>query len=79
MIEKGSYMAILVPSTSHALRAERVLHMAGIACKLIPVPRSLSSDCGVCLRINREDEAAAREALRKANVQIEEIKPFSGA
>ncbi len=76
MIEKGSYMAILVASTSHALRAERVLHMAGIANKLIPVPRSLSSDCGVCLRISREDAEAARQALEKAKVQIEEIKPF---
>ncbi len=78
MIEKGSYMAILVPSTSHALRAERVLHMAGIACKLIPVPRSLSSDCGVCLRINREDKVAARQAMEKARVQFDEILPFSG-
>ncbi len=76
MIEKGCYMVILVPSTSHALRAERVLHMAGIANKLIPVPRSLSSDCGVCLRISREDAEATRQALEKANVQIEDIKPF---
>lgn len=72
----GRYLAILVLSTSHALRAERVLHMAGIECKLIPVPRSLSSDCGVCLRIGPDDQEAARRALEKAGVPIERMERF---
>ncbi len=64
------YAVILVPSTSHALRAEKILQRAGIACKLIPVPRHLSSDCGVCVRIGREDETAARAALQQADLEI---------
>jgi hypothetical protein len=49
------------------------LHRAGISAKLIPVPRHLSSDCGVCLRIDREEADAARVALEAARLQIEGI------
>jgi len=65
------YMVILVYSTSHAIRAEKILHKAGIASKLIPVPRHLSSNCGVCLRIDPSDAEAAEEALEEAGMEIE--------
>jgi hypothetical protein len=67
------YAAILFFSTSYALRAEKVLHKAGTPCKLIPVPRHLSSDCGVCVRIERTDREAALEALETARVEIKEV------
>ncbi len=67
------YAVILVYSTSHALRAEKILGGAGIACKLIPVPRHLSSDCGVCVRIGRSDAEAAARALETAGVEMEGI------
>jgi hypothetical protein len=50
MNEEISWQVVLFLSVSHALRAEKLLKEAGIPCKLIPVPRHLSSDCGVCLR-----------------------------
>ena len=52
----GKHTVILVHSTSYAIRAERVLNMAEIPSKLIPVPRHLSSDCGVCVRIERAED-----------------------
>jgi len=64
---------ILVYSTSYALRAEKVLNRAGISCKLIPVPRQLSSDCGVCVRIRRADQGVASQALAAARVEIDGI------
>jgi hypothetical protein len=67
------YTVILVYSTSYALRAEKVLAGAGIDCKLIPVPRQLSSDCGVCLRVRQADREGARQALAAARVEIEGI------
>ena len=69
----GLYAVILVYSTSYALRAEKVLHEEGIPCKLIPVPRQLSSDCGVCVRISQSDQEAASQALVTARVEIEGI------
>ena len=65
------YAVILVHSTSYALRTENVLANAEILCKLIPVPRQLSSDCGVCVRILQHHEQPALQALAEAGVEIE--------
>ena len=67
------YAVILVYSTSYALRAEKVLAEAGISCKLIPVPRHLSSDCGVCVRIEQADQETVLRALEVASVEIDGI------
>ena len=67
------YTVILVYSTSYALRVEKVLVGAGISCKLIPVPRHLSSDCGVCVRIERADRGAALLAVEAAGAEIEGV------
>lgn len=70
------YAVILLPSTSHAMRAEAALRRAGIGCKMIPVPRHLSSDCGVCIRVARQDREAARIALDAAGVECESIHDY---
>ncbi len=67
------HAVILVHATSHALRAEKVLAGAGIACKLVPVPRHLSSDCGSCIRIDQVDKEAARRALGAAGLEIDAV------
>jgi hypothetical protein len=67
---EGHHAVVLVYSTSYALRAEKVLGSAGVGCKLIPVPRQLSSDCGVCIRVDRADRETARHVLEEAGVEI---------
>ena len=69
----SEYVVILVQSTSQALKGERLLNRAGIGCKLIPVPRHLSSDCGVCLRLAAEDKEAALRVLQDANLVSEGV------
>lgn len=69
----GRYAVVLVYSTTHAMRAENFLHIARIETKLIPVPRHLSSNCGVCVRIAQSDREAAQEVLEKAGMEIEGI------
>ena len=69
----GKYAVILVHSTNYAIRAEKILHRAGIRCKLIPIPRHISSDCGVCVRIERADREAALQALEAAHMELEAI------
>lgn len=61
---------MLFHTSSHAVRAERVLKEEGIACRLVPVPRHLSSDCGVCLRVPRAVQEAARRSVEAARVEI---------
>jgi len=72
-VTEERYTVFLVYSTSHALRAEKVLEEAGIDCKLIPVPRQLSSDCGVCVRVRTVDRAATRKAVDRAGLEIEGV------
>ena len=65
------YTVILVPSTSYAIQVEKVLGQAGIPCKMIPVPRQLSSDCGVCVRIHRENAHKAVDLIQHADIDME--------
>jgi hypothetical protein len=67
-----AYCVVLFHSTSGALRAEKLLKKEGIAFKIIPVPRHLSSDCGVCIRFLSQDEALVRKALAE-KVEIQSI------
>lgn len=70
MNPQTQYAVILVHSTSHALRAEKLLSAANIPSKLIPVPRHLSSDCGSCLRILGDDTEQATQILAASAIEI---------
>lgn len=65
------YAVILVYSTTHALQIEKLLTERGMDCKMIPVPRHLSSDCGVCVRVCRTDLASAQEMVAKSGIEHE--------
>jgi hypothetical protein len=67
------YIAILFFTSNHAFRAEKVLIGANIACKLVPVPRHLSSECGVCIRIDQSAQESAKEILKTSHVEIDRV------
>jgi hypothetical protein len=71
--QKGHYSVVLFHSVSGALRAEKLLKAESVSIKLIPVPRNLSSDCGICVRFASEDEAKVKEILTQNNLQIQNI------
>lgn len=71
-----SHYVLLVQSTSHALKAEKLLRQHLIIPKLIPVPRHLSSDCGVCLRISAAEKDPIIEILKNAKMEIKSEHPF---
>jgi hypothetical protein len=48
--DKKVYCVALFDSVSHVMKAEKILKEAGIDHKIIPVPKSISLDCGVCVR-----------------------------
>lgn len=68
------YAVVLVDSTSHALRIEKLLGNQGLSCKLIPVPRHLSSDCGVCVRIFQQDISTVQTLLHEQKITIQSIE-----
>ncbi len=69
----SDYSVVLFYSTSGAIRAEKLTKEAGLRVKLIPVPRHLSSDCGVCLRFESADVDKVRSIVDAARVEFEEI------
>jgi len=64
----------LFSSTSAAIRAEKLALESGIRVKLIPVPRHLSSDCGVCLRCDSAELDAIRLLLEGSRVEWEDVR-----
>ena len=66
-----NYIALLGHSSSFAIRAEQILSKANISSKMIPIPRHLSSDCGVCVRIGTEDKEKALSLLHSYNLPLD--------
>ncbi len=75
-MERAQHAVVLFYSMSNALRAEKLLKRMSIAVRLMPVPRQLSSDCGICLRFNRLDEPRVREALDQKQIEVQGIHPI---
>lgn len=75
MSGEEAWEVVLFQSVSQAIRAEKLLGAAGIPCKLIPVPRHLSSDCGVCLRFAPACRSQIEAAL-SGRVPFEAILPL---
>ncbi len=71
-----SYYVVLFKSVSHAMRAERILKDEKIPFKIIPVPKSISSDCGVCIRFTSEYKEAIVAVLNGA-VEYSEIRELN--
>ena len=70
---RKDYAVILVYNIHHALKGEQVLKEEGIPCKLIPTPRRISSDCGVCLRIDGASIPEAKRRIRDAQCLFKDI------
>lgn len=60
-------------STHMALKAEQVLKQARLPAMLIPVPRRLSSLCGLALKAEQACLAAVQEELERARIRVESI------
>ncbi|MBP7735872.1 MAG: DUF3343 domain-containing protein [Spirochaetes bacterium] len=58
-----SYHVVLFKSVNQTMWADKILKDKGIPHKLIPVPRHISADCGVCLRIMPDDAEKAESIL----------------
>jgi len=76
------YCYITFPSIYFALRAESLLKESPLDYKMVPVPRSISSSCGIALRLCCVDLTAAANILTQNRVETDgafriEEKDFS--
>lgn len=59
---------LLFPSIHHVMAAEANLLACGVKVDLAPVPRSISSDCGMAVALDESSYRAARAILAGANL-----------
>jgi hypothetical protein len=73
MSGQTQYYVMLFKAVSYVLKAEKILKKEGLPHKLIPVPKNISSDCGICLRFEPEMRERIEAALLN-KVEIEETR-----
>jgi len=57
---------LLFPSIHNVMAAEELCDQAAVTCDMRPVPREISSDCGMCLACREEDLEKIRTLLSRA-------------
>ncbi len=70
---------LIFHSIHRVMRAEKILKGAGVDARLVPVPRQLSSDCGLALVFPLTQRSAVQEELEGAGCLFEELHAARGA
>ena len=58
----------LFNSTQDAIKSERICREAGIPVTVVPVPRELSSECGIAMESGPEVLSAVKEILKRNHI-----------
>ena len=61
-------MILIFRGTHRVLSAEKRLKRAKVPLRLIPVPRRLTSECGLAIRVSHGDKDRVREVLSAARL-----------
>ena len=61
---------LLFPSVHQVMKAEKFLKGRGFSIDIIPVPREISSDCGVAIELPWEDREGALSVLEGSSISI---------
>jgi hypothetical protein len=65
---------ILFRSIHHVIAAEGVFQERGVWCDMAPVPRSLSSDCGMAIEFRTSDLERVRDIFLDPRVQPHSVQ-----
>lgn len=72
MVRNGDMVAVF-HSVHRVMEAEKILKSAGADILLIPVPRQLSSDCGLAIRYASTERALVASLLTDKGVRPAEL------
>lgn len=67
--ESEEHWIVLFDSIHHVIAAEDAFKENGLWCDLTPVPRNLSSNCGMAVEFRRCDVEAVRSVLTDPDVR----------
>lgn len=65
MIPKKKWLLITFYTTAAAMKTEKLCAKAGSPGKLVPVPRSITSDCGIAWRAELTEKERLTELLKE--------------
>lgn len=71
MREKEQRIVITFHTTAEAMAAESAFKQRGIPGRLIPVPRQISSGCGLAWSSKAEDSAIVTKAVKEESLNLE--------
>jgi hypothetical protein len=66
-------LVFVLYSIHNVMKAEKVLKSHGIAFDTIPVPKEISSDCGMAILAASPDKHRVRKVLEKSGIDIKGI------
>ena len=64
---------MLFPTTHDVIKAERVCLKLGITVQVVPVPRSVSSECGMALEVTARNRNKVSAAITEAGVSVTQV------
>lgn len=64
---------LLLESIHQVIRVERLLKEKGLKIDLIPIPREISSDCGMAVELPLEVEAEALRILEANRIPLRDL------
>lgn len=70
MKKTEEFNLISFESTHMAIKSEKLLKEVDLDIRIIPVPREITSSCGLSLRINPKDYKRSREILDENKIEF---------
>lgn len=61
-------MLFIFKSTHEVIKAEKCCNKQGISCKIVPIPRSLSTECGMGIEVNEDQSDRLVSLLKKSKI-----------
>ncbi|PKM83580.1 MAG: hypothetical protein CVU88_02245 [Firmicutes bacterium HGW-Firmicutes-13] len=68
-----SYYVATFYSTNYALKCEKILKTKNLNIKLIPVPRQVSSNCGLAARFSPECLSIFLDLCKEGTIEVEGV------
>lgn len=70
----SKFLYVIFKSMTYVLSAERTARKSDISCRIIPIPRNLSTDCGMCISIKAEDYDVFLKAMEEKGLVPERVE-----
>ena len=70
-LQLADVVVTLLSSIHDVMALERLLRESGVVCDLIPVPRQLSSECGMAVEIQAASATKVADLARAEGIPVE--------